>query len=122
MPTHKKSSSSSISWSSILSSKISDKLDSTGGDKTNGGSISTSAGNRFARLNLQNNQKDEEKIRGLSVDPSSIVSTSSSSLLRNENQPMRDETWVMGGIGALLGLFCVRIFRVRKRRRRGRGK
>jgi len=122
MPTHKKSSSSSISWSSILSSKISDKLDSTGGDKSNGGSISTSAGNRFARLNLQNNQKDEEKIRGLSVDPSSIVSTSSSSLRRSENQPMRDETWVMGGIGALLGLFCVRVFRVRKRRRRGRGK
>jgi membrane-bound transcription factor site-1 protease len=125
MPTYKKSSLSS--WSSLLSSKISDKIDSmsvSSNDGSTSGSIISSNSNRFARLNLQNNQNDEEKIRGLSVDQPAVVSSSSSSssLRRSEQHHMRDETWVMGGIGALLGVFCIRIFRVRKRRRRLRGK
>ena len=125
MPTYKKSSLSS--WSSLLSSKISDKIDSmsvSSNDGSTSGSRISSNSNRFARLNLQNNQNDEEKIRGLSVDQPAVVSSSSSSspLRRSEQHHMRDETWVMGGIGALLGVFCIRIFRVRKRRRRLRGK
>jgi hypothetical protein len=125
MPTYKKSSLSS--WSSLLSSKISDKIDSmsvSSNDVSTSGSRISSNSNRFAGLNLQNNQNDEEKIRGLSVDQPAVVSSSSSSssLRRSEQHHMRDETWVMGGIGALLGVFCIRIFRVRKRRRRLRGK
>jgi hypothetical protein len=125
MPTYKKSSLSS--WSSLLSSKISDKIDSMSVSSNDGSTSSSrisSNSNRFAGLNLQNNQNDEEKIRGLSVDQPAIVSSSSSSssLRRSEQHHMRDETWVMGGIGALLGVFCIRIFRVRKRRRRLRGK
>jgi hypothetical protein len=125
MPTYKKSSLSS--WSSLLSSKISDKIDSmsvSSNDGSTSGSRISSNSNRFAGLNLQNNQNDEEKIRGLSVDQPAVVSSSSSSssLRRSEQHHMRDETWVMGGIGALLGVFCIRILRVRKRRRRLRGK
>jgi hypothetical protein len=125
MPTYKKSSLSS--WSSLLSSKISDKIDSMSVSSNDGSTSSSrisSNSNRFAGLNLQNNQNDEEKIRGLSVDQPAVVSSSSSSssLRRSEQHHMRDETWVMGGIGALLGVFCIRIFRVRKRRRRLRGK
>ena len=123
--SYKKSSLSS--WSSLLSSKISDKIDSMSVSSNDGSTSSSrisSNSNRFAGLNLQNNQNDEEKIRGLSVDQPAVVSSSSSSssLRRSEQHHMRDETWVMGGIGALLGVFCIRIFRVRKRRRRLRGK
>ena len=126
MPMYKKSSVSSISWSSMLSNKISDKIDSMS-SSNNGDSNSDNvdSSSRFARLNLRHNQNDEEKIRGLSVDqPAGVVSstTLSSSLRRSRHQPMRDETWIMGGIGAFFGLFCIRILRVRKRRRRMRVK
>jgi hypothetical protein len=126
MPTYKKSSVSSISWSSMLSNKISDKIDSmTSSNNDDSNSDNVGSSSRFARLNLRNNQNDEEKIRGLSVDqPAGVVSSStlSSSLRRSRHQPMRDETWIMGGIGAFFGLFCIRILRVRKRRRRMRVK
>jgi len=129
MPTgFKKKSTSSSSWASLLSSKLLDNIipsHVTDHDNARGGDSSSSSSNnnnrasdeKFAlqHLDLQNNQvKDEDATTLIGETLSSRVVTSKVS----RHHPIRDETWVMAGVGILMGFIFIRIIRVRKSRRR----